>query len=92
MFGGEADELTQSWETYAMGNSDRFVLDFKKAKPLQSEDGVLTKLGQTIVVQYAKRWVEGSVRDLTLERQYPDLAGVFYDLRADPFLATSWVE
>lgn len=65
----------------------RFVMDLKKAQPVESEDGLLTTLGQQVAKRYAKRWVFESVRDLQMEREYPELVGLFYDIRVDPSLA-----
>lgn len=64
----------------------KLVVDLKKAQPLEDADGVLTRRGMEIAHSYAKRWVEGQ-RDLSLERQFPELAGFFYDLRIDSELA-----
>jgi len=63
-----------------------FVMDLKKAQPVQSEEGVLTRSGMRVANQYAKSWVGGQ-RTLKLEREYPELAGLFYDIRVDSDLA-----
>ena len=65
----------------------KFVMSLKKAQPVESEEGVLTKLGMKIAHQYASTWVNQGMRDLSLERKYPDLAGLFYDIRIDAELA-----
>ena len=66
---------------------DLFFLDLKKANPqVEDEDGVLTSLGMSVANSYASSWIQGN-RDLTLERQYPELVGLFYDLRNDRVLA-----
>jgi len=67
--------------------SMRYVMDLKKANPTEDEDGVLTAKGMEVAHQYAKAWVERSVRNLGIERQYPELSGLFYDIRIDAELA-----
>ena len=37
--------------------------------------------------KYALKWTKQSVRDIELERAHPELAGLFYDIRADAELA-----
>jgi len=64
----------------------RFVVDLKKAQPVESEEGVLTKLGMKVAHQYAVDWVRGN-RNLELEREYPELSGLFFDIRIDTELA-----
>lgn len=53
----------------------------------EDEDGALTELGMMVAEKYAQRWVERAERDLNLERQHPELTGLFYDIRADAELA-----
>lgn len=65
----------------------KYVIDLKKAQPVQSEDGVLTNLGMRIAHEYASAWVQRGVRNLELERKYPELVGLFYDIRIDATLA-----
>lgn len=57
-----------------------------KSGAVEDEDGVLTSLGMSVAERYARAWVKGA-RDVELERQYPDLAGLFYDIRLDAALA-----
>ena len=61
-----------------------FVIDeFEKADPaVEDEDGVLTEHGLKVAQDYAKRWISGS-RSFELERKYPDLDMLFYDIRSD---------
>jgi hypothetical protein len=61
-------------------------MDMKKANPTESEEGVLTKFGMRVAQQYASGWVSG-IRKLELERKFPELAGLFYDIRIDTELA-----
>jgi hypothetical protein len=65
----------------------RYVMDFQKARPVESEEGLLTPLGMKIAHQYAVAWVNENKRDLALEREYPSLIGLFYDIRVDSELA-----
>jgi hypothetical protein len=65
----------------------RYVVDFQKARPVESEEGILTPLGMKIAHEYAKLWVSEGSRDLNLEREYPTLSGLFYDIRVDSDLA-----
>lgn len=58
----------------------------EKAGAVEDEDGVLTQLGMSVAERYARKWVRGD-RDVELEREYPDLQGLFYDIRLDPALA-----
>lgn len=67
--------------------AERFVVDFQKARVTETEDGLLTSLGMQLAHRYALRWVNDNARDLELEREYPELAGLFYDIRVDPELA-----
>lgn len=64
----------------------RYVMDLKKANPVENDDGLLTRLGMKVANQYAKDWLRG-IRNLELERQYGELAGLFYDIRIDSELA-----
>jgi len=65
----------------------KFVMDLKKANPVETPDGELTRRGMDIAHEYAQAWVDRNLRDLNLERQYPELEGLFYDIRVDPTLA-----
>lgn len=65
----------------------RLVMDLKKAQPTENGEGLLTSLGMRIAHAYAAKWVNANVRDLALERAYPELSGLFYDIRVDPDLA-----
>lgn len=59
-----------------------------KSDPVEDDEGLLTKTGMRVAHLYAKMWVDSSSRDLELERSYPDLAGLFYDIRQDRELAS----
>jgi hypothetical protein len=65
----------------------RYVMDLQKARPVESEEGLLTPLGMQVAHEYAKTWVNENARNLKLEREYPTLAGLFWDLRTDSELA-----
>lgn len=69
--------------------ADKYIVDLKTAAPVETKDGELTKLGMVIANSYATKWVTGFVRDLNLERMYPQLAGLFADIRTDPEYAQS---
>lgn len=58
-----------------------------KANPVETEDGELTARGMEVAEQYAQAWVNRNARDLSLERMFPELEGLFYDIRIDPALA-----
>lgn len=60
-----------------------------KANPVETEDGELTRRGMEVAHDYAVAWVDRNTRDLNAERTYPDLLGLFYDIRVDPALARS---
>jgi hypothetical protein len=61
-------------------------VDFIVKSALEDEEGLLTPLGMKVAHKYASAWVSGS-RDLSVERKYPELAGLFYDIRNDEALA-----
>jgi hypothetical protein len=65
----------------------RFIVDLKKAQPTETEEGLLTPRGMSMAHEYAKKWVTENKRDLILERENPELSGLFYDIRVDPGLA-----
>lgn len=65
----------------------KFVMDLSKANPVETSDGELTRRGMDIAHEYARAWIDRNVRDLNLERTYPELEGLFYDIRVDPALA-----
>lgn len=54
---------------------------------VEDEDGVLTPKGMEVAHQYAVKWRTSQTRDRALERDYPDLVGLFYDIRNDSTLA-----
>ena len=66
----------------------RYVMPLSKARSSITEDseGVLTPHGMGVAHRYAAAWVEGR-RDLDIERHYPELAGLFWDVRMDLELA-----
>jgi len=65
----------------------RLVMDLRKANPVEDNDGMLTQRGMRIAHEYARMWLREGKRDLHLEREYPELAGLFYDIRTDVTLA-----
>ena len=54
----------------------------------EDADGLLTKRGMAVAHEYAVGWVTRSIRNLNLEREHPELLGLFYDIRADPGYAS----
>jgi hypothetical protein len=66
----------------------KYVMPLSKAlgKPTEDSDGLLTAFGLEVAHRYAVAWVEGQ-RNLDIERQYPELAGLFWDVRMDLELA-----
>lgn len=69
------------------------ALDFvlkstQHASVVEDSEGLLTPLGMGVVHRYAKLWVDSGSRDLALERLYPSLEGLFYDIRSDADLAS----
>ena len=67
--------------------TDLFVMPLSKALPVEDKDGVLTQRGMETAQKYAAQWVHYRYRDVQLERQFPELVGLFYDIRMDPALA-----
>lgn len=66
-------------------------LDLISKSQLEDEDGLLTPAGMKVAEEYAKQWLEG-VRDVGMEKTYPDLLGLFSDIRVDPDLARMHAE
>ena len=64
-----------------------FVMPLNKALPVEDKEGVLTPKGMEVAQRYAEGWVKRKYRDVTLEREYPELVGLFYDIRNDVALA-----
>lgn len=65
----------------------KFYMPLVKAKGrVEDADGVLTELGMKVAHQYAAQWKSGN-RAVALERQHPELVGLFYDIRNDEDLA-----
>jgi predicted ABC-type ATPase len=64
----------------------KFLL-LQKAEAVEDEDGVLTPAGMAVAQTYATDWTANGVRDLEMERKYPQLVGLFYDIRNDAELA-----
>lgn len=58
-----------------------------KAMATEDSEGFLTTRGLRIAQRYASRWLRDRVRDLELERDFPEMLGLFYDIRADAALA-----
>lgn len=65
----------------------KYIMDLRKANPVETPDGELTRRGMDIAHDYAVAWIELNTRDLNLERMHPELEGLFYDIRVDPALA-----
>lgn len=66
---------------------ENFVLGtIQKGGQVEDEEGVLTPLGMSVAEQYAKDWIQGK-RNGKLEGLYPELRGLFYDIRVDSALA-----
>jgi len=65
------------------------VMDLKKANPTEDEDGVLTRFGMEVAHRYAKARISGK-RDTKLEREHPELVGLFFDIRYDRGLANEY--
>jgi predicted ABC-type ATPase len=68
----------------------RYVL-LKAKSPMEDSDGALTPAGIQTVNRYAQDWVARHARNMDLELRYPELKGVFYDVRHDPALAQEYV-
>lgn len=58
-----------------------------KGSQVETDEGELTPKGMEVAEQYAQAWVDRNMRDLSLERMFPELEGLFYDIRIDPALA-----
>jgi len=56
-----------------------------------NDDGEFTTQGLAAMTRYANAWLRGS-RDLGIERAWPDLAGTFYDLRANSDYARRYAD
>ena len=71
-----------------------YTIPFAKLQKAAVEDseGVLTDFGWTVTKQYATAWLNQGVRDLQLERLYPDLDLLFYDIRSDSETARAHAE
>lgn len=77
-----------------MSKTSRFFL-LSKAKgdskpveqPVEDTDGVLTRHGMNVAHEYARAWVDTKSRNTNLELMYPELVGLFYDIRNDGELA-----
>ena len=65
----------------------KYTMDMRKANPVETEDGELTQRGMEVAHAYAIAWVDRNTRDLAAERMFPELGGLFYDIRVDPALA-----
>jgi hypothetical protein len=67
----------------------KYVMPLKKAlaKATEDSEGLLTPYGMAVAHRYAQAWVTRGLRDLELEREHPELAGLFWDIRVDPELA-----
>lgn len=66
----------------------KLTMDPKKVRPTETPDGELTEYGLAVAYQYASIWIDGWVRDLDMERAYPELEHLFQDIRVDPELCT----
>jgi len=58
----------------------------EKGSKLTDGEGMLTDAGQAVAAQYAKQWLQG-VRAVAMEREFPELQDLFYDIRVDSSLA-----
>lgn len=74
------------------GEHPTHYIPLQKAQPVQDSDGVLTSFGMQIAEKYATAWVKNNMREVELERLYPELEGFFYDIRVDPELAREHAE
>jgi hypothetical protein len=74
------------WKNLQKGAGVNLVVGSEMTK-VEDADGILTKLGMEVAHKYASKWVRAGARDLDIERQFPDLAGLFYDIRSDADLA-----
>jgi len=69
----------------------RYLLAKSSPPAVEDVDGALTAAGIKLVTRYAEQWVGRRARDMSLEGQYPELRGVFFDVRHDPELAKEYV-
>lgn len=54
-------------------------------------DGIeVSPKGIEVLASYAARWIHQGERDLEIERDHPELDGVFYDIRSDLDLANRY--
>lgn len=65
----------------------KHIIPQGKLQPLVDPEGMLTRRGMQIAHEYAVTWVDRTTRNLKLERDHPELADVFYDIRADRTMA-----
>lgn len=63
----------------------KFVLT--KQRPTETKDGELTPYGMEVAHAYAAQWCEDWTRDLVIEETFPELTGLFQDIREDAELA-----
>ena len=70
-------------------HSDEEVVDLLDAAPVWADEGVLTELGVRIGENYAWYLTQGK-RAHWLEASWPELSGLFDDLRSDSEMAQVW--
>lgn len=80
------DSIVDEYKLHKAGPSLTIPKD-----PVEDEDGLFTSTGVAALTAYSNAWLQG-VRDLEMERTYPDLAGPFYDVRSDPDYARRWAD
>lgn len=76
-------------ETLLEKSKGPFTLAIQAPKPMpvENEEGLLTPFGMELAHRYASKWIQSQTRDLDMERMYPQLAGLFHDIRVDSELA-----
>lgn len=57
-----------------------------KAAKTEDGEGFLTPFGMKVAEKYARAWMQGK-REAQLEKDHPELRGLFYDIRIDAALA-----
>ena len=61
-------------------------LCLSKAEKTEDGEGFLTPFGMKVAEKYARAWMQGK-REAQLEKDHPELRGLFYDIRIDAALA-----
>lgn len=68
---------------------EQFHMSLVKASTVEDEYGVLTPKGLALAHSYANSFV-GGVRDTSIEQRFPEMGGLFYDIRNDQQLAREY--